>query len=212
MKMTRASLEAQIDRIRRSAKAFDCDFIPEDWIIGPGADPAELDDFEDQLGIKPSPGLRELFAVSKEIDFGWYLVGDLPAPFEGITCGGCQISIDGVLGAEQERKEWVDSCFSDRDDEIGRIWRDSTGLMCLSTGDLIAFDRVGRVLYLDHEGGEATGCVIAKDFGTFFRDFLSLGAPDLESICDTIIEDSRVGLDPGSSNARLWRELLLLDG
>lgn len=181
------------------------------------ASPAEVEDAENRLGRKLPLQIRNFFLqYSKRCEFSAWLPDDLELPDEldGIFSAAFLISLDELIDAEDGRKEWVEACFADEDDEYDVVWHHKLGFMTVPNGDVIAFDVKENetnppVVYLSHDDGEGHGYILGKDFDTYFEQLLKVGACGNEDwqilpFCP----DAQSGIVSDCENAKEYRRII----
>lgn len=189
-------------------------------IIGKPATTEEIEVAEQTLGRTLPTQLREfLLHFSKNCSFSAHLPNDfkLPADLDEIFCAEFVISLDEIISAEKSRKDWASDCFSDTEDEYDKVWHNKCGFMTVANGDVIAFDTETDsdnppVVYLSHDDGEGHGYVLGKDFDTYFRNLLLVGAcgnEDWQML--PFCQDATSGIDAFCNNAKVYRNLIHLN-
>jgi hypothetical protein len=172
---------------------------------------------EQKLGMELPECLKTvLMNFSAGVNFTWYLPDDLELPMgmEGISSGTCSWDIDKLVEIEEDRKSWIENCFSNEKDHYDQLWHNKLAFMEVANGDLIAFDlkdypKKAPVVYLSHDDGEGHGCILGNDFIDFIDKWTLLGCVGPEDWQMTpFIDSPETGLDPDGQNARVWREIL----
>ncbi|MCI6733092.1 MAG: SMI1/KNR4 family protein [Lachnospiraceae bacterium] len=141
----------------------------------------------------------------------------LPGEFEEIFSACFILSINEMKEAEISRRFWIETCFADEENEYDRVWYNKLGLMTVETGDIIALD-IGAdpenppVVYLSHDGGEAHGYVLGKDFESYILNLVKAGACGQEDWqMMPFMEDKESGIDPDCENAEAFRRIIGFD-
>lgn len=118
-----------------------------------------------------------------------------------------------LLLAEENRKSWVEGCFSNPDDDYDKIWHNKLGFMTVANGDIIAFDLNDpnddkKVVYLSHDDGEGHGVVLGENFNEYFSNLLLIGGCGNEDWQMMPFIDKVKGLCAHSENADTYRKLI----
>ncbi len=163
----------------------------------------------------------EVVAVIRELGsqgfFDWYLQGALELPPELADCtrGGIEWYFDDGIAANRGLGGW------DFDDPDGRsdqpsYWHTCVGFFHVANGDVWGIDTTpatrGRVLYLDHEGGDSHGTVLGPDIVTVMNNWCRLGCvgPEFWNLAPFL--NPNTGIDGFGPAARRFRSLLSLPG
>ena len=186
-------------------------------VIEDPASIAEVEDVENKIERKLPLQIREFFLqYSKNCEFSAYLPDDfeLPKDLESIFFAGFLISLEEIAYIEDARKNWVEECFTDEEDEYDAVWHNKLGFMHVLNGDIIAFDvkeseTNPSVVYLSHDDGDGHGYILGKDFNTYFEQLLFVGACGNEDwqilpFCP----DARSGIVSDCENAKEYRKLI----
>ncbi len=144
----------------------------------------EVEEVENKLGRRLPLQIKEFFLqYSRNCEFSAYLPDDfeLPKELKSIFSAGFLISLEEFAYIEEARKDWVEECFPDEDDEYDAVWHHKLGFMHVPNGDMIAFDVKESetnppVVYLSHDNGDGHGYILGKDFNTYFEQLLLVGA------------------------------------
>ena len=178
---------------------------------------AEVEAVENSLQRKLPLQIREFFLhYSKRCEFSAYLPDDfeLPSELDEIFSAGFLISLEEILTAVDSRKEWVESCFTNEDDEYDAVWHHKLGFMCVPNGDVIAFDVNENetnppVVYLSHDDGEGHGYILGSDFNTYCEQLLLVGAcgnEDWQML--PFCPDAQSGIVSDCDNAKNYRRII----
>ncbi|MDD7388531.1 MAG: SMI1/KNR4 family protein [Lachnospiraceae bacterium] len=177
----------------------------------------EVEEIENKLERKLPVQIREFFLqFSGNCRFSAYLPDDfeLPEELESIFSAEFLISLEELTCAEDRRKDWVEECFTDEEDEYNAVWHHKLGFMSVPNGDIIAFDIKESetnppVVYLSHDDGDGHGYILGKDFNSYFEQLLLVGACGSEDwqilpFCS----DARSGIISDCENAKEYRRLI----
>jgi len=207
--MTHDELVSLIGRIRSAATQYECDIIPEEPVAKKPCQASDLNKLREHFGEALPNAVQDFFTTTTaHLEFSWYLMGDLPAPFSGITCGGLTLSPDSIIAADLGRASWAKEVYPNVEDPYDKLWQSCYGLVDLECGDFLAWDDLGRIVYLSHDGmTDWHGYVLARNFEDLIRNYLLLGAPEPEFGWEIFTEDSESGISASSEVARLWIEL-----
>lgn len=176
----------------------------------------EIVDVERRLLIPIPKSLRDVFLFfSKKIEFDAYLPDEfaLPPELREIFSASFTISMEELLLAEENRKSWVEDCFSNPDDDYDKVWHNKLGFMTVPNGDIIAFDLSDpkadkKVVYLSHDDGEGHGIVLGETFEEYFNNLLLIGGCGNEDWQMLAFIDKGKGLCANSENADTYRKLI----
>lgn len=177
----------------------------------------EVEELEKNLSQNIPTSLKYfLLNFSKELSFRAFLPDDceLPEELEEIFSACFTISLDEILDGEESRKNWVNSCFEDPDNEYDKVWHNKLGFMTVENGDVIAFDLLDdkedkKVVYLSHDDGEGHGWVLGDNFASYLEKLILIGGCGSEECQMTpFCQDSTSGIDPYCENAKNYRKII----
>ena len=179
----------------------------------------EVCELEKTLDLKlPQPLRQFLLNYSSHLNLSVFLSDDfceeLPEELDEIFSACFELSLEEIERAETSRRDWVENCFSDEEEEYDRIWHNKLGIMTVANGDVIALDikqdkENPPVVYVSHDDGEGHGAVLGKDFDTFLMNLVKIGGcgnEDWQML--PFITDPVSGIDPDCENAGKYRELI----
>ena len=211
--MNHDEIVSLVGKIRFAATRYECDLIPEEPVIKRPCRGSDLMRLREHFGEALPIAVQEFFTTATaHLEFSWHLIGDFPEPFSGITCGGLTLSPDSIVAADLGRASWAKEVYPNAEDSYDKLWQSCYGLVDLECGDFLAWDKLGRIVYLSHDGmTDWHGYVVAKSFKEFIRNYLFLGAPEPEFGWEIFTEDSESGISSSSEVARLWIELFFLE-
>lgn len=176
----------------------------------------EVEALENRLERKLPLQIRDFFLkYSKKCEFSAYLPDDFELPHElrEIFSAAFTISLEELEDAENQRKGWVENCFTNEADAYDAVWHHKLGFMNVPNGDVIAFDvkdnKVNPVVYLSHDDGEGHGYILDNDFDTYFEQLLLVGACGNEDwqilpFCS----DGQSGIISDCKNAKEYRRII----
>jgi SMI1 / KNR4 family (SUKH-1) len=169
---------------------------------------------EKELKLALPSSLRQtLIGFAAEVEFRWFLPKGiaLPEPLRGIFSGECSWSLSRLVELEQSRKDWVEICFPNVEDEYDLVWHNKLAFLPVSNGDLLALDLSlpsAPVIYLSHDDGLGHGYKLGADFADFIDRWTRLGCPGAEDWQMIPFAKSPASLiDPDCENGLLWRSL-----
>lgn len=178
---------------------------------------AEVEALENRIGRKLPLQIRDFFLqYSKKCEFSAWLPDDfeLPGELDEIFSAAFLISLEEFVDAENDRKSWVERCFTNEEDEYDAVWYHKLGFMNVPNGDVIALDVKESetnppVVYLSHDDGEGHGYILGKDFNTYFEQLLLVGACGNEywqmlPFC----LDEKSGIVSNCENAKEYRRII----
>ena len=177
----------------------------------------ELQEIETIIQCPIPPSIRKFFShYSRRIWFSATLPEAmvLPDSLRQIFSARFLICTEGLVLAEESRKNWIEDCFSDPNDDYDKVWHNKLGFMNVPNGDVIAFDLGDpkddkRVVYLSHDDGEGHGYLLGESFSDYFSKLLLIGAcgnEDWQLLPFTI--DNISGINPNCDNAKIYREAI----
>lgn len=177
---------------------------------------------ENELQVKLPEQIRSFFAdYSAGAEMRVFLPDEfcdkLPCEFEEIFSACFIFSIDEMKEAEMRRRDWIESCFVNEENEYDSVWYNKLGLMTVENGDVIALDTGSNsenppVVYLSHDDGEGHGYVLGKDFESYIMNLVKTGAcgqEDWQML--PFIADKEGGIDPDCDNAIEFRKIIGFD-
>lgn len=180
------------------------------------AHPREVQELEADLGLRLPPAFREvLLTVSAEVHYSWCAPDGLrfDPPFQSNFCGDLHWSIELTRQFDQDREDWIRTCFPDPSNPYDAVWHHKLAFYSVGDGDYLAMDlaadRYGQIVYLSHDDGEGHGHVLAHDFRDLLDRWVPLacvGGEDFQWLPFT--NDLTSPLDPNGANGRKWREIL----
>lgn len=174
---------------------------------------------EELLGVKlPNSFKKVLTEFSGSFGLRWFMPKDLELPdeFNEIFCGTPHWDLNLLIQFEEERRGWVDSVFSNQEDEYDAVWHNKLAFCEVGNGDYLAFDITegndAPVIYLSHDDGEGHGYKLANNFGELIDNWSRLafvGCEDWQWIPFTTSSES--GLLPDGEAAKRFRTWIDLD-
>ncbi len=151
-----------------------------------------------------------LEGFSSHAEFGWQLPDGVESPVREIFSGGCYWELSSLVQLEQDRQDWVKSCFPNENDPYDRVWHNKLLFLFVPNGDRIALDLAfptePPVVYLSHDGGEGHGYLLGDSFIDFMDRWSLLGCPGPEDWqMMPFLSSPTAGLDPDCDKANVWR-------
>lgn len=180
----------------------------------------EIEELEEKLSMKLPISLKNtLLNFSKEFHFRAHLSEDfkLPKELEGIFSAVFEISLEGILYAEEGRYSWMKECFPNDKDEYDKVWHNKFGFMSVGNGDVIAFDLEDnnddpKVVYLSHDDGEGHGVVLGNNFIDYMERIIAVGCCGSEDWqMMPFIKNKYDGIITNCENANTYRKLINLE-
>ena len=177
-------------------------------------------ELERSLGVGLPPSLRQvLLEYSGELSFAGELPKtlELPQELRELFSVCIELSLDGILNAEESRQGWVKEVFPNPDDSYDKVWHNKLGFMEVGNGDVLAFDLDDsaddkRVVYLSHDDGDGHGRVLGKNFGEFMENLIAVGGCGMEDWqILPFLGDGNDGILPDCKNAVRFRALIGLE-
>lgn len=171
---------------------------------------------EKRLGVTVPPSLRiVLLEISREVEFSWFKPDEheFPEPFDEIFCGNLDWSMELIQQAEDGRKGWIESCFSNLENDYDAVWHNKLAFMEVGNGDYLAIDltpeQYEQIVYLSHDGGDGHGCVLAENFLDLLRRWAPLACPGAEDWqWLPFYEGSPARIQPDGAVAKRWLQML----
>lgn len=170
---------------------------------------------EKDFGGKLSTGMNRLLdELGTRGFYSWYFPKNFPLPGILKTCtwGRLEWYFDHGITAELRRTEWVKGVFSNPDDPYDKLWYSKVGLFNVANGDVWAIDPSSpsgeRVIYLDHEGGDGHGTILAENITALMDNWTRIGCVGSELWLLKPFLDSRKGIDGFGSAAREFRSVV----
>lgn len=209
----------KIDELLLKVKsAYDSIGAETELVIEEPASIAEVEAVENAIERTLPLQIREFFMkYSKKCEFSAWLPDDfeLPEELDGIFSATFLISLEEFADAENARKDWIEECFTNEEDEYDAVWYHKLGFMNVQNGDVIAFDLKANetnppVVYLSHDDGEGHGYILGKDFDTYFEQLLLIGAcggnEDWQILPFCL--DAQSGIVSDCENAKKYRKII----
>lgn len=181
----------------------------------------EIEETERKLGKQLPRSLKEFFfTVSKDINFFIDLDETLFKEIEknkNLAYAGLfqlNISLSGIIDAQDNIENWINSCFKDPEDAYDKVWHNKLGIMCIGNGDVIAFDLLSdkdepTVVYLSHDDAEEHGWILGLSFESYIINYVGIACSGLEFFATApFITDSKTGINMMCDNAIALRKLL----
>jgi len=212
-----------LERIRNLAESIRS--ICDDGLtceIAPCASESDVLAVESEIG-RPLPDiLRDFFLnCSAKINFDWLLDQrrfgrELPPVFQKVTFGAFTFDLSMAETAWINWTGWQ-LCIEHPENYVGDAYRYRFDQLypVISTvnGDVIAVvtsgDDHGRIVYLDHEGGEMDEAILAEDFDSFIDTWVNLCCPGPESwLLKPFYDPDLRRLSATCNNALTWRSLI----
>lgn len=181
----------------------------------------EIEETERKLRTQLPNSLKEFFStVSKDINFFIDLDETLlkeiqkNKKFFDIGLFELNISLSGIIDAQDSIENWVNECFFNPEDDYDKVWHNKLGLMCIGNGDVIALDLLSdkdepNVVYLSHDDAEEHGWILGLNFESYITNYVGIACSGLESWGTApFITDPKIGIDMMCDNAIAFRQLL----
>ena len=187
-----------------------------EFVLAPPAKAGEIAAIEKTLG-KPLPeSMKRVFLeFTARVEYCWFLDDEveLDEPLDTIFSGSLQWSLERLPAIEKDRQHWVAEVFPDPANEYDRVWHHKLAFQEVGNGDLLAIDldeaQLGAVVYLNHEGGDNHGAVMAPSFEELLFRWGWLGCPGAEEDqWFPFVEDPSAGISPEGAVAQQWLGLL----
>ncbi|MGI4790281.1 MAG: SMI1/KNR4 family protein [Janthinobacterium lividum] len=188
-----------------------------DMVIGPPASSNAVSEMEVALGQPlPASFRKVLLDFSAEVEIRWFLADGIypPEPCPQITYGGYAWSLSRMTEIAHWYQAWLK--VFDINDPYNRIWYGKLAFMEVGNGDNIAFNpehaQDAPVIYLSHDGGDAHGYCLGKNFVDFIErhSLLGFAGPAGWNLMP-FLPDAMSGLDAYGENSQKWREWFGLD-
>lgn len=177
----------------------------------------EVEELERKLNKKLPTSLKDFFLnFSKELYFNASFPDNnkLKGEFDNIFSAHFEISFKEMIYAEESRREWVEDCFGNIDDEYDKVWHNKLGFISVPNGDIIAFDILDekedkKVVYLSHDDGEGHGLILGRSFINYLESLILVGGCGNEDWQTLIFcPNKNSGIDPFCDNAEGYREII----
>lgn len=165
------------------------------------------------IAIKASAGFNAQWSINKK--------DILPPELTSAEWCLLEFAARDVISLEDHRRGWVESVFSDPNNEHDAPWHHSMPFIHVANGDLIAFDLRSPsddppVIYLNHEGhypGSGHGQRLGDNFTDFMSRWSRLGCVGPESwTWEPFYDQALAKLNPDGDSARAWRCVVLGEG
>lgn len=185
-------------------------------IIGDSASLEQIQEIEQQLGQSlPSSFRKVLQEFASHFSMRWFLPEniDIPEEFTDVFGGTPNWNLKLLPEFEEDRKEWIETVFSDPEDDFDTVWHNKLPFCEVGNGDYLAFDMNGDedapIIYLSHEDSEGHGYQLANNFIELLESWSRIafvGPEDSEWLPFTSITDE--GIDANSKAAERFRSWL----
>lgn len=195
-----------IKKIGGDIKAFE---------ISPKSNLSKVEEVESELGFSlPISFKKVLLEFSAAVNVIWFLPDnfELPSKFKSIFSGELSWNIEKLIGINQDKDEFIKTCFADEDDAYNRVWHNTLAFVDVGNGDYIAFDLEdgadGRVIFLSHDGDTSNGYVLGRNFIEFINELTGIcccGPEDWQMM--PFIETPESGIDSKCCNAIEFRDV-----
>lgn len=117
-----------------------------------------------------------------------------------------------LLDFEKSRKDWVDVCFPDYNNEYDKVWHNKLAFYKVANGDYFAIElekeNYGKIVYLSHDGGDGHGHYLADNFKELLNNWSKVGCVGGDDWQWEPFYTEGKGIDPECENAKLWREYI----
>lgn len=179
-----------------------------------------IEAIERKLQVIIPPSFKEtLLRFSKDVFFDAYLSDsvDLPKELSSVFSARIEWSLQRLEDCENDRRGWVQECFSNPEDSYDRVWHNKLAFMLVPNGDCIAFDLDDdkddkRVIYLSHDDGEGHGYILGNNFTDFIDRLIDIGGCGPEDWQLLVfIDNPNDGINPESRNAKEYRKIINLE-
>ena len=180
----------------------------------------EILEVEKKLGYSLPKDFRDvLLNYSSHFEYFWSTYKDpeeeqieFPEKFCAIFAGNLHWGLDLLLDFEKSRKDWVDVCFPDYNNEYDKVWHNKLAFYKVANGDYFAIElekeNYGKIVYLSHDGGDGHGHYLADNFKELLNNWSKVGCVGGDDWQWEPFYTEGKGIDPECENAKLWREYI----
>ncbi|WP_339056050.1 SMI1/KNR4 family protein [Fusobacterium animalis] len=180
----------------------------------------EILEVEKKLGYSLPKDFRDvLLNYSSHFEYFWSTYKDseeeqieFPEKFCAIFAGNLHWGLDLLLDFEKSRKDWVDVCFPDYNNEYDKVWHNKLAFYKVANGDYFAIELekedYGKIVYLSHDGGDGHGHYLADNFKELLNNWSKVGCVGGDDWQWEPFYTEGKGIDPECENAKLWREYI----
>ena len=165
----------KVDWIKGIIKKRDWDLI-QDLIVGPPATEKEIRRVENETGIKLPLDFRNLFKLSRRLQFAYQMNEQPPDEYDEIFSGKISWNLDRMWELNKYYKGWVEASLDPKYNDadaiavLEKLHRSKIPLAEVANGDIIVVgNNPSEVVYLSHEGDEMHGKVLAKNLWDFLE-------------------------------------------
>ena len=185
--------------------------------IEPPAKEEEILEAEKKLGYRIPEDFRDiLLNYSSYFEYFWSYEEknniELPSNLKHIFSGDLHWRINLLVNFEVSRKDWIEGCFPDYNDEYDRVWHNKMPFYEVGNGDYLAIElekeNYGKIVYLSHDGGDGHGYYLANNFKELLSNWSKVGCVGGEDWQWLTFYRSGVGIDPSCENAKLWADFI----
>ena len=189
-------------------------------IIEAPAKEEEILEVEKKLGYSLPEDFRDiLLNYSSHFEYYWTSdresdnrIIELPNNLKSIFGTNLHWGLDLLLDFEDGRKNWIDICFLDYNDEYDKVWYNKLPFYDSGNGDYIAIElekeKYGKIVYLSHDGGDGHGYYLANNFKDLLNNWSKVGCVGGEDWQWEPFYTEGKGIDSECENAKLWREYI----
>ena len=185
--------------------------------IGTPAKEEEILEIEKKLGYRIPEDFRDiLLSYSSYFEYFWSYEEknniELPSNLKHIFSGDLHWRINLLVNFEVSRKDWVEGCFPDYNDEYDRVWHNKMPFYEVGNGDYLAIElekeNYGKIAYLSHDDGDGHGYYLANNFKELLSNWSKVGCVGGEDWQWLTFYTREVGIDPNCENAKLWEDFI----
>lgn len=185
--------------------------------VGLPASPSDLAPIEAVLGLTIPESFRDvLLRYASHIDFFWFFAKEVESPFAGIFRGTCEWDLAALPYLEQNRRDWIETCFPDPEEPFGSVWHNKLAFAEVGNGDVLAIDLLAKgnpVVYVSHDNPEIHGWRLGNNFADFIDRWTQLGCVGAEDWqLRHFLPSPTSGLDSTGASAQIWRRWFGISG
>ncbi len=142
----------------------------------------EINAVESQIGLTIPNDLKELFLLSRHVEFRYQFRETLSEEFSQNFSGDIYWNLNSLAEQSANFGEWIkaslDPKYNDQEiiDVTKKIWRDKLPLIHVPNGDIIAVgNNPSEVIYFSHEGDNMHGKILSNSLWAFLDFYSRIG-------------------------------------
>jgi len=156
--------------------------LTQDLILDRPATNEEIADVEKELGIKIPTDYKNLFKLSKHIEFRYQFDEEMPPEFRSNFSGELYWNLDELVAQTKYLNNWItaslDPSYNDEAsiENTRLIFNNKLPLLKVPNGDVIVIgNNPSEIVYFSHEGDSMHGKILGENLWNFLEFYSRIG-------------------------------------